>query len=501
MKNEKGITLIALVITVIIMLILAGVAISALTGDGGLFNKSRKSAEAYEDASNKEAKQISDLMNALDGYIDDLNSDNKAPSVAKLEVSNITETGFTLTATGKDNVGISKYEFYIKGENGEYTLEKTIESGDTTVTYEVTGKNLQQNLCIYKLKVYDKVGNSKESSELLVELPDTTAPTVATLAVSNITENGFTLTATAEDDKGIVKYEFYLKDSDGNFNLEKTKNTNGNTATYDVIKSISEMKSYVYKVKVYDAAGNSKESDAVIVGIKVGDYVNYDAGVWTQEDFNKIISSAGSPTVNGTTALPSTQGQFGGFIIGQSRNTNSTPYDTNYTPRTAGWRVWDINNETGVVTLINAGHSETYYHNNNSSASINILKNRDCTMYVNNYATEAHILTGQEAATWYNKQYGTNYSIIENEASNSTFYRKTFSTSEPISVLENGSYYWLASAYNSNYLYNVNPSRHYVGDNNSGFGVRVLVSLKSDILLESGTGDGSVSNPWKLVQN
>ena len=38
--NEKGITLIALVITVILMLILAGVAISALTGDGGLFDKS-----------------------------------------------------------------------------------------------------------------------------------------------------------------------------------------------------------------------------------------------------------------------------------------------------------------------------------------------------------------------------------------------------------------------------------------------------------------------------
>ena len=56
--NEKGITLIALVITVILMLILAGVAISALTGDGGLFDKSLKSAEAYEDASQKEENKL-----------------------------------------------------------------------------------------------------------------------------------------------------------------------------------------------------------------------------------------------------------------------------------------------------------------------------------------------------------------------------------------------------------------------------------------------------------
>ena len=67
--NEKGITLIALVITVILMLILTGVAISALTGDGGLFDKTRGAAEAFENASQKEAKQIEDLMNEIDGYI------------------------------------------------------------------------------------------------------------------------------------------------------------------------------------------------------------------------------------------------------------------------------------------------------------------------------------------------------------------------------------------------------------------------------------------------
>lgn len=39
MKNNKGITLIALVITIIVLLILAGITIAMLTGDNGLLTK------------------------------------------------------------------------------------------------------------------------------------------------------------------------------------------------------------------------------------------------------------------------------------------------------------------------------------------------------------------------------------------------------------------------------------------------------------------------------
>ena len=68
-QGTYGITLIALVITVVVMLILAGVAISVLTDDGGLFGKTRGAAEAYENSAEKEAKQIDDLMNNIDQYL------------------------------------------------------------------------------------------------------------------------------------------------------------------------------------------------------------------------------------------------------------------------------------------------------------------------------------------------------------------------------------------------------------------------------------------------
>ena len=250
-------------------------------------------------------------------------------------------------------------------------------------------------------------------------------------------------------------------------------------------------------------SGDTAEPLPIATTVEVGDYVNYDAGTWINEDFTKITSSAGTPTVNKSADKPTAQGEFGGFTSGQSRNTNSKECNSSYKPRTAGWRVWDI--QDGVVTLISAGHPETYYHASGSSvASVNILTNRNCSMYLNghSYATSAKILTGQEAARWYNKQYGTKYTIVENGGSStSTFYKETFSTAEPISVLENGSYYWLASACSSSYLYCVNPygrNVHFSHDN--AFGVRVLVSLSSEVLLKPDKGDGSVGTPWEIVE-
>ena len=66
MKKERGITLVALVITVIIMLILAGVALSLITGEEGLFARTSRVAKEYENAAQKEADIINELMNMMD---------------------------------------------------------------------------------------------------------------------------------------------------------------------------------------------------------------------------------------------------------------------------------------------------------------------------------------------------------------------------------------------------------------------------------------------------
>ena len=60
-KKNKGITLIALVITIIVLLILAGVAIATLTGDNGILTKSVKAKQETQKATEDELRRLTML--------------------------------------------------------------------------------------------------------------------------------------------------------------------------------------------------------------------------------------------------------------------------------------------------------------------------------------------------------------------------------------------------------------------------------------------------------
>ena len=53
-RENQGITLIALVITVIVLLILAGVTIATLTGDNGILTRAQEAKGSTEEAQEKE---------------------------------------------------------------------------------------------------------------------------------------------------------------------------------------------------------------------------------------------------------------------------------------------------------------------------------------------------------------------------------------------------------------------------------------------------------------
>ena len=55
MKNQKGVTLIALVVTIVVLLILAGVAIAMLRGDNGILTEATKASDSTKKAEAEEA--------------------------------------------------------------------------------------------------------------------------------------------------------------------------------------------------------------------------------------------------------------------------------------------------------------------------------------------------------------------------------------------------------------------------------------------------------------
>ena len=66
-KKNKGITLIALVVTIVVLLILAGVTIATLTGDNGILTRAQEAKEKTEEAQRNEEAQLADLEDYMNG--------------------------------------------------------------------------------------------------------------------------------------------------------------------------------------------------------------------------------------------------------------------------------------------------------------------------------------------------------------------------------------------------------------------------------------------------
>lgn len=67
-RNNGGITLIGLIVTIIILLILAGISIATLT-DSGLFSNAQKAKEEQENAQSLEDTILADYENKINEYI------------------------------------------------------------------------------------------------------------------------------------------------------------------------------------------------------------------------------------------------------------------------------------------------------------------------------------------------------------------------------------------------------------------------------------------------
>lgn len=69
-KKESGITLVALVVTIIVLLILAGVAISLTLGQNGIFTRAQNAANTWGNATQNEDAEVNSFENTFDNVVD-----------------------------------------------------------------------------------------------------------------------------------------------------------------------------------------------------------------------------------------------------------------------------------------------------------------------------------------------------------------------------------------------------------------------------------------------
>ena len=120
MTNNKGITLIALVITIIVLLILAGVSIAMLTGQNGILTRA-------EDAT--DATAVGDVEEATKLAVAAIITDSRGFPDSGITTTNLTtsllqemNSGYTYSVTGTDTL----------------TVTGTSTDGNTTATVYVT---------------------------------------------------------------------------------------------------------------------------------------------------------------------------------------------------------------------------------------------------------------------------------------------------------------------------------------------------------------------------
>ena len=130
MKNQRGITLIALLITIIVLLILAGVSIAMLTGENGILNKA---TSARSETNKAEAvERINLALNAVKAEIFDQQVDTQSWEPLTGSASSyglqgaVTDSlkldGFETAAASITTATSGVYSYYLDKSTGVLTL-------------------------------------------------------------------------------------------------------------------------------------------------------------------------------------------------------------------------------------------------------------------------------------------------------------------------------------------------------------------------------------------
>ena len=308
LNKNKGITLIALVITIIVLLILAGISIATLTGENGLLSKATTAKEETKKAEIREeielaiaAIQAEELPKGNKVTLETLAGSEEEPGqlenskdlegiIAKLNREEITGEykgyDYTIDENLKVRIGDSvtginiEYELSTNEDtNQDITLSVTAEStngGNVNITAPEGIEKNEKGLYIistngtYTFTATD--GAESKTSSIIISKIDKLEPKKCEIDTnsSKAKATSIKIVTNAEDAdetreyarSGIAKYKYYID------NEEKGEST---TNTYE-IEGLSRNTQYSVSVKAYDKAGNESQYATWIASTGSGDY-------------------------------------------------------------------------------------------------------------------------------------------------------------------------------------------------------------------------------------
>ena len=272
MKNEKGITLLALVVSVVVLIILAGISIGALLGRNGIIEKSQEARNKTEEMQNSTARNRDALYNELTG--------GKAPSgesgagtiSLELGLEKPSETSIKATANITGEVSeIVSCNFYIKKTTEDEGAYVRIKKDDKLATTAVCTELETDVKYTVKAVVTDKKGLTQTAKKSIL------LGNAIKLSVKQVSEaNSYpsVLLVTAES---VASNMDYIELPDG------TKINTDNTSA-QLKTTYNSTKNGPISFTAYDKEGNSKQLEYMEQGV-----INFETE-WTIANDNTTVT-------------------------------------------------------------------------------------------------------------------------------------------------------------------------------------------------------------------
>ena len=478
-KRQEGITLVALVITVIVLIILAGVTLSTLVGDNGIITKAQEAKQNMANAAAEEDKLIQNLLNEIKGI---------EAGGGEIEVPEGTiEFGEVTWSNGQAEVEILANT---AGETLQYQVNGTEEGN-----WEEIGSGEKVTGLHHGDEVHARLWNGSIASvNKSTTIKDEKAPEVK-VAVGEVTSNSIAVTVEVkEEESGLVEtetYQYYLGEALAG------KSTN-NSYKYE---GLEQEKEYNLVVKVQDKAGNEGEGSttATTEGVPTiettlseGKYVWYTDANGTQQKCivlygpeNENYSSYGIQIITADTVTDSyTLGVQGDF------NASRNSYNNVITTLNAEAEKYRKKEEDGIAEVARCvgsvpdkpNYDEAGMHTTLFGGSYSgTLKDKD-TNYEADWNQMQNIVINGQGIHNIGKDYWLASRLVDASSSSSGFYVRYVGTS--------GDLY-------SNTLCFVYSGGRTNGYSSYAIGLRLVFRLKSGIKVTG--GDGSEGNPYTLA--
>ena len=400
-KNERGITLLALILTVVIMIILAAVTINVTLGEGGLVQQAQHAAEQTANVAKAEGEQLDDVASQINDIIAGIGSGGDATNSTggedtnqvgetntvdtnSVDTNSVEETNTVDTNTvepepeplpdGTITIGDPEWQ-----GDGTANISVTSSESEYIIQYQINGTEdgnwlTVQGGIVTGVKhgdtIYARLTDGDQYSEIQnKKIEDEIPPTVTVTAQGSPTTNSITVTAQASDKESGMKdnptYTFQYKISGA-----------GNYTTPEGAENISNMQ-YTFTGLTQ---GTSYDIQVIVNGDNVG---NTGTGTLTNQTTSTVPGASEGLVTGSITASPATWDNYKASTI----LTTTTSFQIQYQVNETAEGSWS-EAANSPVTVSNLNHGDTVNArltdgtNPGSHAAINILDGTSPTVSV-----------------------------------------------------------------------------------------------------------------------